>query len=67
MQLLWKNYSIIMEKLLTPKEASKLLGVSTKTIQRWDKQGLIKVVRTPKGRRRIPLSEIKRVNSTPHN
>jgi len=50
-----------MEKLLTPKEASKLLGVSTKTIQRWDKQGLIKVVRTPKGRRRIPLSEIKRI------
>jgi len=25
------------------------------------KQGLIKVVRTPKGRRRIPLSEIKRI------
>ena len=25
-----------------------------------DKQGLIKVVRTPKGRRRIPLSEVKR-------
>ena len=52
-----------MEKLLTPKEASKLLGVSTRTIQRWDKQGLIKVVRTPKGRRRIPLSEIKRILS----
>ena len=52
-----------MEKLLTPKEASKLLGVSTRTIQRWDKQGLIKVVRTPKGRRRIPLSEVKRILS----
>ncbi|EDP73386.1 predicted site-specific integrase/resolvase, partial [Hydrogenivirga sp. 128-5-R1-1] len=52
-----------MEKLLTPKEASKLLGVSTRTIQRWDKQGLIKVIRTPKGRRRIPLSEIKRILS----
>ena len=56
-----------MEKLLTPKEASKLLGVSTKTIQRWDKQGLIKVVRTPKGRRRIPLSEIKRILSQTTN
>ncbi|WP_157560729.1 IS607 family transposase, partial [Hydrogenivirga sp. 128-5-R1-1] len=54
---------ITMEKLLTPKEASKLLGVSTRTIQRWDKQGLIKVIRTPKGRRRIPLSEIKRILS----
>jgi len=50
-----------MEELLTPKEAGKLLGVSTRTIQRWDKQGLIKVVRTPKGRRRIPKSEVFRL------
>ena len=56
-----------MERLLTPKEASKRLGVSTRTIQRWDKQGLIKVVRTPKGRRRIPLSEIKRILSQTTN
>ena len=49
------------EELLSPKEAGKLLGVSTRTIQRWDKQGLIKTVRTPKGRRRIPLSEVKRL------
>lgn len=50
-----------MEELLSPKSAGKLLGVSTRTIQRWDKQGLIKTVRTPKGRRRIPLSEVKRI------
>jgi len=50
-----------MEELLTPKEAGKLLGVSTRTIQRWDKEGLIKVVRTPKGRRRIPKSEVLRI------
>jgi putative resolvase len=49
------------KELLSPKEAGKLLGVSTRTIQRWDKQGLIKTVRTPKGRRRIPLSEVKRL------
>jgi len=49
------------EELLSPKEAGKLLGVSTRTIQRWDKQGLIKTVRTPKGRRRIPFSEVKRL------
>ncbi|RZN57157.1 MAG: IS607 family transposase, partial [Candidatus Methanomethylicota archaeon] len=28
-----------MEKLYTLKEAKKLLGVTTRTIQRWDKQG----------------------------
>jgi len=50
-----------MEELLTPKEAGKLLGVSTRTIQRWDKEGLIKVIRTPKGRRRIPKSEVFRI------
>jgi len=49
------------ERLLSPKEAGKLLGVSTKTIQRWDKKGLIKVIRTPTGRRRIPYSEIQRI------
>ena len=50
-----------MEELLTPKEAGKLLGVSTRTIQRWDKEGLIRVIRTPKGRRRIPKSEVLRL------
>ena len=50
-----------MDKLLTMKEAKELLGVSTKTIQNWDKAGIIKVVRTPGGRRRIPLSEVERI------
>ena len=48
-----------MEKLYTLKEAKKLLGVTTKTIQRWDKEGKIRVVRTVGGR--IPESEIKRI------
>jgi putative resolvase len=50
-----------MEKLYTLKEAKKLLGVTTRTIQRWDKEGKIRVVRTVGGRRRIPESEIKRI------
>jgi len=50
-----------MEKLYTLKEAKRLLGVTTRTIQHWDKDGKIKVVRTIGGRRRIPESEIKRV------
>jgi putative resolvase len=50
-----------MEKLYTLKEAKRLLGVTTKTIQRWDREGRIGVVRTIGGRRRIPESEIKRI------
>ena len=46
---------------MTMKEAKELLGVSTKTIQNWDKAGTINVVRTPGGRRRIPLSEVERI------
>ena len=38
-----------------------MLGVQTKAIQRWDNEGLIRVVRTPGGRRRIPGSEILRI------
>jgi len=49
-----------MEKLYTLKEAKKLLGVTTKTIQRRDREGKIRVVRTIGGRR-IPESEIKRI------
>ncbi|MGC9076800.1 MAG: IS607 family transposase [Conexivisphaera sp.] len=50
-----------MERLYTLKEAKRLLGVTTRTIQRWDKDGKIRVVRTVGGRRRIPESEIKRI------
>ncbi|MEM2479870.1 MAG: helix-turn-helix domain-containing protein, partial [Candidatus Bathyarchaeia archaeon] len=44
----------LMEKLYTLKEAKRLLGVTTRTIQRWDKEGKIRVVRTVGGRRRVP-------------
>ncbi|MGC9177928.1 MAG: MerR family transcriptional regulator, partial [Conexivisphaera sp.] len=32
-----------MERLYTLKEAKRLLGVTTRTIQRWDKDGKIRV------------------------
>ena len=48
-------------RLYTPREASKLLGVSVKTIGRWDKQGKIKCVRTIGGKHRVPESEINRL------
>jgi len=38
-----------------------LLGLHPRTIQKWDKQSKIGVLRTPGGRRRIPESEIRRL------
>lgn len=38
-------------KIYKPKEFAKLLGVSVKTLQRWDKKGLLVAYRTPTDRR----------------
>ena len=51
----------MIEKLYTLRGAKGLLGVSTKTIQRWNREGKIRIVRTIGGRRRVPESEIKRI------
>jgi putative resolvase len=51
----------VPERLYNLKEACLLLGLHPRTIQKWDKQGKIRVVRTPGGRRRIPESEIRRL------
>ncbi len=40
------------------KEAREILRVCNKTIQRWDKEGKIRCIRTPGNRRLIPESEI---------
>lgn len=42
-------------------EAAKLLGVTTHTLQVWDRQRKPKCLRLPSGRRRIPESEIGRL------
>jgi len=49
------------ERLYTLKEACLLLCLHPRTIQKWDKQGKIRVVRTLGGRRRISESEIRRL------
>jgi putative resolvase len=56
-----------MERLLTIKQAKELLGVSTLTIQRWDKNGKIRIIRTVGGRRRVPEVEIKRIQGVSSN
>ncbi len=51
------------KRLLHPKEAAYELGVSTKTIHRWDEAGKLRTVRTIGNRRRIPIEEIWRLRS----
>ncbi|NJE07508.1 helix-turn-helix domain-containing protein, partial [Thermococcus sp. M39] len=36
---------VVKEKLYTVKQASEILGVHPKTIQKWDREGKIKTVR----------------------
>ncbi|MGL6337597.1 MAG: IS607 family transposase [Waterburya sp.] len=47
-----------MSNLLTVKEAADLLGVSTKTIRRWEADGKIRSVRTTGNHRRFDVSEL---------
>jgi len=51
------------KRLLHPKEAAYELGVSTKTIHRWDEAGKLRTVHTVGNQRRIPLEEIWRLRS----
>jgi putative resolvase len=46
------------QRVFSPKQASKILGVSTKTLQRWDNAGKIQTFRTKGNHRRIYESEI---------
>ena len=43
---------------LSAGEAARALGVSVKTIQRWDKAGLLPVIRTATNQRRIPAATV---------
>jgi len=49
-----------MERLLRPKEACQLLGISYSTLLRWIREGKIRAVTTEGGKYRIPYSEVKK-------
>jgi putative resolvase len=51
------------KRLLHPKEAAYELGVSVKTIHRWDQAGKLRTVRTAGNQRRIPIGEISRLRT----
>jgi len=52
-----------LHRYLTIKEAAALLKVSQKTIRRWDAAGKIICSRTPGNHRRIPMSEVVRLQA----
>ena len=47
-----------MSNLIGVKEAAELLGVSTKTIRRWEADGKIRSTRTEGGHRRFNVSDL---------
>ena len=54
-----------MDKLYSLREATEILGISVKHIQKLDREGKIRCVRTLGGRRRISESELRRIRGEP--
>jgi len=50
-----------LQKLLPPREAANILGISYPTLKQWIYRGKIKSVKTPGGHHRVPDSEIDRL------
>ncbi len=50
-----------MEKLYRMNEAAEILGVTVKTLQRWDKNGKAKFTRTPNGQRRLSETKLNKL------
>lgn len=53
-----------MKEHVTLSQASKLLGVTTRTLRQWANTKKLITVRTVGGHRRVPISEIHRLNSS---
>ena len=49
------------ERMLRSGEVAKILGVDRHTVVKWAKEGMIRAVRFPSGRYRIPESEVKKI------
>jgi molybdopterin-binding protein len=50
-----------VQKLLAPREAANILGISYPTLKQWIYRGKIKTAKTPGGHHRVPESEIDRM------
>lgn len=56
-----------MTSLLRLSQAADLLGVTTATLRTWDKNGTVRVVRSPGGHRLVPMSEVERLRGEDAN
>ena len=50
-----------MQRLLAPREAANILGISYPTLKQWIYRGKLKTAKTPGGHHRVPESEIDRL------
>jgi len=50
-----------VQKLLSPREAANILGISYPTLKQWIYHGKLKTAKTPGGHHRVPESEIDRL------
>jgi molybdopterin-binding protein len=50
-----------VQRLLAPREAASILGISYPTLKQWIYKGKIKTAKTPGGHHRVPESEIDRL------
>jgi molybdopterin-binding protein len=62
------NYALLclvgrcaVQKLLAPREAANILGISYPTLKQWIYRGKLKTAKTPGGHHRVPESEIDRL------
>jgi len=49
------------DRLLTPKRAAEILGVSPRTLLRWHREGIIEAYRLPTRGMRYPEKEVERL------
>jgi len=50
-----------VQRLLAPREAARILGISYPTLKQWIYRGKLKTAKTPGGHHRVPESEIDRL------
>ena len=50
----------MIDEYITPREATRILGVHAQSLRRWEKEGKIKAYRTPGGQRRFLRTEIEK-------
>jgi molybdopterin-binding protein len=54
-----------MPQTLSLGEAAEAIGVSVDTLRRWDKAGKLRTRRGERNRRRVPVSEVRRLTTRP--